>query len=108
MKFGKYCLYLGKMGAKYRPQIWPRKIPAGYIPLSCKFELGAVKYERFAVPFCVVVFSESTHISSLYSCELQLISSTTEQFSDLTLLHSERPKLHSFGRSECNRVNNLI
>ena len=22
----------------------------------------------------------------------------------LTLLHSERPKLHSFGHSECNRV----
>ena len=27
-----------------------------------------------------------------------------ERCIDLTLLHSEQPKLHSFGRSECNRV----
>ena len=27
VKFGNFCLYLGKIGADYRPQIWPRKIP---------------------------------------------------------------------------------
>ena len=34
----------------------------------------------------------------------QTVSSYRSKFFPLTLLHSEQPKLHSFGHSECNRV----
>ena len=38
------------------------------------------------------------------TCYCLLGSAPLTELSLLTLLHSEQPKLHSFGCSECNRV----
>ena len=40
-------------------------------------------------------------------CGELTIKPVLRQFNYLTLLHSEPPKLWSFGSSECNRVNSI-
>ena len=43
IKLGNFGQYLGKIGANYQPQIWPRKIPAAVRWITCTWLLISTK-----------------------------------------------------------------